>query len=135
MIVAGAARSERLLLVGTTMPYTEFLPKEGQARGVQIDIAPRNLGLRYPMEVMLGGDAADTMRALVPRLEAQRDGGWRSEVERQVTRWREKAQEQVDAVADPLNPQLVVATMSKLLPDNAVVVKATGSWQQQQQDV
>ena len=118
---------DTLLLVGTTMPYTEFLPKEGQARGVQIDVAPRNLGLRYPMEVMLGGDSADTLKALLPRLEAKRNGEWRRDVERQVTAWREKAQEHVDAVADPLNPQLVVATMSKLLPDNAVVVGDSGS--------
>jgi pyruvate dehydrogenase (quinone) len=118
---------DTLLLVGTTMPYTEFLPKEGQARGVQVDLAPRHLGLRYPMDVMLAGDSADTLRALLPRLNARRDGGWRAEVEKRVSAWREKASEQVASPADPLNPQLVIATMSARLPDESIVVGDSGS--------
>src|SRR3954468_18183135 len=72
---------DTLLLVGTNFPYTEFLPKEGQARGVQIDVEPRNLGLRYPMEVMLAGDSAETLEALLPMLDDTRARSWRGDIE------------------------------------------------------
>ena len=60
-------------MVGSSFPYSEFLPEEGQARGVQIDIDGRMLGIRYPMEVNLVGDSAETLRALLPLLE-RKDG-------------------------------------------------------------
>ena len=62
---------DTLLMIGSGFPYSEFLPKEGQARGVQIDIEPDMLSLRYPMEVNLVGDAAETLRALLPLLDAE----------------------------------------------------------------
>ena len=64
---------DTLLMVGSSFPYSEFLPEEGQARGVQIDIDGRMLGIRYPMEVNLVGDSAETLRALLPRLERKTD--------------------------------------------------------------
>ena len=118
---------DTLLMVGTTMPYTEFLPKEGQARGVQIDIAPRNLGLRYPVEVMLAGDADGTLSALLPRLEGRDRSKWQQQIAKRVTEWREKAKTQAEAPANPLNPQLVVREMSKALPDRAIVAADSGS--------
>jgi pyruvate dehydrogenase (quinone) len=118
---------DTLLLVGTTMPYTEFLPREGQARGVQIDIAPRNLGLRYPIEVMLAGDAGSTLSALLPRLENRDRSKWKANIAQQVTAWHEKAKAQAEAPAKPLNPQLVVREMSKALPDRAIVSADSGS--------
>ncbi|HEY4305428.1 MAG TPA: thiamine pyrophosphate-requiring protein [Gemmatimonadaceae bacterium] len=118
---------DTLLLVGTMMPYTEFLPKEGQARGVQIDIAPRNLGLRYPVDVMLAGDADETLRALLRRLHGRDRTAWRQEVVAQIRASREKADEQVAAPAQPINPQRVVRAMSDRLPDGAVVTADSGS--------
>ena len=73
---------DTLFMIGSAFPYTEFLPKEGQARGVQIDIAPRNLKLRYPMEVALAGDAAETLRALIPLLTTRAIEQWRDTIER-----------------------------------------------------
>ena len=72
---------DTLLMVGSSFPYSEFLPEEGQARGVQIDLDGRMLGIRYPMEVNLVGDSAETLRALVPRLERKQDRSWREQIE------------------------------------------------------
>ena len=118
---------DTLLLAGTTMPYTEFLPKEGQARGVQIDIAPHNLGLRYPVDVMLAGEASETLGALLPRLKTRTSPEWRSNVEAHVREWWSTADAQASAPANPLNPQLVIREMSDRLPDNAIVSADSGS--------
>src|ERR1700755_230271 len=72
---------DTLLMVGSSFPYSEFLPEEGAARGVQIDIDGRMLGIRYPMEVNLVGDSAETLRALLPRLERKQDRAWRQQIE------------------------------------------------------
>ena len=72
---------DTLLMVGSSFPYSEFLPEEGQARGVQIDLDGRMLGIRYPMEVNLVGDSAETLRALLPRLERKQDRSWREQIE------------------------------------------------------
>ena len=72
---------DTLLMIGSGFPYSEFLPKEGNARGVQIDLAPDMLSLRYPMEVNLVGDAAETLRALLPLLMQRRDSAWRKTIE------------------------------------------------------
>ncbi len=82
---------DTLLMIGSGFPYSEFLPKEGQARGVQIDIKPDMLSLRYPMEVNLVGDAAETLRALLPLLETKTDGAWRKKIESNVRRMVEDA--------------------------------------------
>src|SRR5690606_29068449 len=78
---------DTLFMIGTSFPYAEFLPKEGQARGVQIDIEPRMLSLRYPMDVALHGDSRETLRALLPLLERKTDRSWREEIEDNVARW------------------------------------------------
>ena len=78
---------DTLLMVGSSFPYSEFLPEEGQARGVQIDLDGKMLGIRYPMEIDLVGDSAETLRALIPRLEHQRDRSWREKIERDVAEW------------------------------------------------
>jgi pyruvate dehydrogenase (quinone) len=118
---------DTLFMIGTTMPYTEFLPKEGQARGVQIDIAPKSLGLRYPMEVMLAGDSAETLRALLPLITPKTDRAWRAEVERHVVDWYETADEQAHATAAPINPQLLLWELSQRLPDDAILTADSGS--------
>jgi pyruvate dehydrogenase (quinone) len=78
---------DTLLMIGSRFPYSEFLPKEGQARGVQIDLDGKMLSIRYPMEVNLQGDSAATLQALIPMLERKSDRSWREEIEKGVARW------------------------------------------------
>src|ERR671932_2293140 len=92
---------DTLLMVGSGFPYAEFLPEEGQARGVQIDIDGRNLGIRYPMEVNLCGDSAETLRALLPLLERKEDRSWREQVEEGVAQWWQTLEARAMAEADP----------------------------------
>src|ERR1043166_1578402 len=80
---------DTLLMVGSSFPYPEFLPQEGQARGVQIDIDGRMLSIRYPMEINLIGDSKETLRALIPLLERKTNREWRAWIEKQVERWWE----------------------------------------------
>jgi pyruvate dehydrogenase (quinone) len=118
---------DTLLLVGTSFPYTEFLPEEGQARGVQIDIAPENVALRYPMEVALIGDSAETLRALLPMLREGDRSAWRQNIDRKVSEWWEEAERHARAEAAPLNPQLPFWELSSRLPDDAILTGDSGS--------
>jgi pyruvate dehydrogenase (quinone) len=118
---------DTLLMVGSSFPYSEFLPEEGQARGVQIDIDGRMLGIRYPMEVNLVGDSAETLRALIGRLEQKRDGSWREKIEREVREWWTLIEERAKLAADPINPQLVFHELSERLPDGAILTADSGS--------
>jgi pyruvate dehydrogenase (quinone) len=118
---------DTLLMVGSSFPYAEWLPEEGQARGVQIDIDGRMLGMRYPMEVNLVGDAKDTLRALLPLLRRKEDRGWREQVERNVARWWRLVEERAMLEADPINPQRVVWELNRVMPDDAVLAADSGS--------
>jgi pyruvate dehydrogenase (quinone) len=118
---------DTLLMVGSSFPYSEFLPEEGQARGVQIDIDGRMLGMRYPMELNLVGDAASTLRALLPLLERKRDRSWREEVEAGVAKWWQTIDARAHQPANPINPQLVFHELSKRLPDGAILTADSGS--------
>ncbi|KGT92807.1 thiamine pyrophosphate-requiring protein [Enterobacter cancerogenus] len=118
---------DTLLMIGSGFPWTEFLPKEGQARAVQIDIDPAMLGLRYPCEVNLHGDAAETLRALLPLLDHKEDRSWQEEIAVQVQDWWKQMEERALAPANPVNPQRVVWEMSPQLPDNAIVTSDSGS--------
>jgi pyruvate dehydrogenase (quinone) len=118
---------DTLLMVGTSFPYSEFLPPEGQARGVQIDIKPRMLGLRYPMEVNLCGDSRETLQALIPYLERKTDRGWREEIEKDVARWWEVVEGRAMTDADPINPQRVFWELSPRLPDRCIITSDSGS--------
>jgi pyruvate dehydrogenase (quinone) len=118
---------DTLLMVGSSFPYSEFLPEEGQARGVQIDIDGRMLGIRYPMESNLVGDAAETLRALIPLLEHKQDRSWRSEIEDGVEEWWELMEARAMQDADPINPQRVFWELSKRLPDRAILCADSGS--------
>jgi pyruvate dehydrogenase (quinone) len=119
-------RCDTLLMVGSGFPYTEFLPAPGTARGVQIDISGRMLSLRYPMEVGLVGDSAETLRALLPLLEEQPDS-WRPWIEEQVSAWWRTAAERAQQPAHPLNPQLVFHELSPRLPEGCIVTGDSGS--------
>ncbi len=118
---------DTLLMVGSSFPYSEFLPEEGNARGVQIDIDGRMIGIRYPMEVNLIGDAAETLSALLPLLDRKQDGSWREKLEAEIREWWNLIEHRAHLEADPLNPQLVFYELSKRLPDNAILSSDSGS--------
>ncbi len=118
---------DTLLVVGSSFPYSEFLPPEGQARGVQIDLDARMIGIRYPMDVHLVGDAAETLRALAPRLRRKTDRAWRDRIEEDVADWWELLDEQASIDADPVNPQRVFAELSPRLPDGCILTSDSGS--------
>jgi pyruvate dehydrogenase (quinone) len=118
---------DTLLMVGSSFPYSEFLPEEGKARGVQIDIDGRMLGIRYPMEVPLVGQSKETLRALIPLLARKQDRSWREEVEHGTAKWWELMEERALASADPVNPQRLFFELSKRLPDNAILSSDSGS--------
>lgn len=118
---------DTLLMVGSGFPYNEFLPPKGDARGVQIDIDPGALGTRYPMEVNLVGDSAETLRALLPLLEPKEDHSWRERIERYVHEWDEEAGRRAMEPADPVNPQRHFTELSPLLPDDAMLAADSGT--------
>jgi pyruvate dehydrogenase (quinone) len=118
---------DTLFMIGSSFPYSEWLPREGQARGAQIDIKPRMLSLRYPMEFNLHGDTRATLRALLPMLERKRDRSWRQRVEREVASWWEVLRARAMNDAEPLNPQRVFWELSPRLPDRCVVTADSGS--------
>jgi pyruvate dehydrogenase (quinone) len=118
---------DTFFMIGSGFPYSEFLPKEGQARGVQIDIEPRMLSLRYPMEVPLHGDTRLTLQALLPLLEKADRSAWRKRIESNVEHWWKLLEDRAQQSADPINPQLVFWEVSKRLPDNAIIAADSGS--------
>ncbi|MGA5193037.1 thiamine pyrophosphate-requiring protein [Streptomyces exfoliatus] len=118
---------DTLLTVGSNFPYSEFLPPYGQARAVQIDIDPHMVGLRYPYEVNLVGDAAATLRRLLPLLTRKEDRGWRRSVEDGVRRWKTVMDRRAGLAADPLNPEHVARALDPLLPDDVMISADSGS--------
>jgi pyruvate dehydrogenase (quinone) len=118
---------DTLLMVGSSFPYAEFLPEEGQARGVQIDIDGRMLGLRYPMEANLIGDSAETLRLLAPLLERKKDRSWREAIEKNVAKWWDTLSERADDDSRPLNPQRVFGELSPRVPEDALLACDTGT--------
>jgi pyruvate dehydrogenase (quinone) len=118
---------DTLLTVGSSFPYTQFLPKFGQARGVQIDIDGKYIGMRYDNEVNLVGDAAATLRALIPHLKRQDDRSWRESIEDDVARWWQSMDAEAKVAADPVNPMLLFRELSTRLPANAIVAADSGS--------
>ncbi|MGW4961476.1 thiamine pyrophosphate-requiring protein [Nonomuraea sp. NPDC004186] len=118
---------DTLLIVGSNFPYTQFLPPFGEARGVQIDLDGRMIGMRYPTEVNLVGDAAETLRELIPRLNRKQDRSWRDTVEGNVARWWSTVERQARVEADPINPMLLFWELNSRLPQNAIVTADSGS--------
>ena len=118
---------DTLLMVGTGFPWSEFLPKSGKARAVQIDIDPTMLGIRYPTEVNLQGDSAETLRALLPLLEQKTDTAWREGIAKGLESWWELMDQRAHAAANPVNPQRVTWELSPRLPDDVIVTSDSGS--------
>jgi pyruvate dehydrogenase (quinone) len=119
--------ADTLLMVGSSFPYSEFLPEEGDVRGVQIDLDGRMIGIRYPMEVNLVGDARSTLQALIPHLERKEDRSWQEEISDGVERWWRIVEERAMQDADPINPQRVFWELSSRLPDYAILSSDSGS--------
>jgi pyruvate dehydrogenase (quinone) len=119
--------ADTLLMVGTSFPYSEFLPEEGQARGIQIDRDGKMLGIRYPIELGLVGDSADTLRALIPLLRRKDDRSWRERIEHEVREWWKLMDARAHESAEPINPQLLFHELSQRLPDGAILSSDSGS--------
>jgi pyruvate dehydrogenase (quinone) len=118
---------DTLLMIGSSFPYSEFLPKEGQARGVQIEIDGRMPSIRYPMEVPLVGDSAETLRALIPLLHRKEDRSWREKIERNIEEWWKVLKARAENSANPINPQRVFWELSPRLPENCILSSDSGS--------
>jgi pyruvate dehydrogenase (quinone) len=118
---------DTLFMIGSSFPYAEFLPEEGQARGVQIEIEPRRTSIRFPMEVNLIGDSAETLRALLPLLERKSDRSWRRRLEGSIADWWRVLEARAMNPAKPLNPQRVFWELSPRLPDRAILSSDSGS--------
>jgi pyruvate dehydrogenase (quinone) len=118
---------DTLLMVGSAFPYSEFLPKEGKVRGVQIDIDASMLSIRFPMEVGLVGDAAETLRALLPRLDQKPAGDWRKIIEGNIRDWWKTLEDRARQPAEPVNPQRVTWELSPRLPERAIITSDSGS--------
>lgn len=119
---------DTLLTIGSSFPYTQFLPEFGKARGVQIDIDPHMIGMRYPYEVNLVGDARETLRRLIPMIRGEERGReWFETVCDNVRRWDDVLDRRARLSADPINPEYVARTLSPLLPPDAIVTSDSGS--------
>jgi pyruvate dehydrogenase (quinone) len=118
---------DTLLIVGSNFPYTQFMPEFGQARAVQIDIDGTLIGMRYPIEVPLVGDARTTLQALLPRLSGPTDRAWRETIEENVSGWWDTMQREAMVDADPVNPMRIVWELSERIPLNAIVSSDSGS--------
>ncbi len=118
---------DTLLMVGSSFPYSEFLPKEGKARGVQIDIDGGMLSLRYPMEVNLLGDSKAALKALIPLLKRKEDRSWREKIEEGMQKWWKVIEARAENSARPINAQRVFSELSPRLPDHCILTSDSGS--------
>jgi pyruvate dehydrogenase (quinone) len=118
---------DTLLMVGSSFPYSEWLPKPDQARGVQIDIDGRMLSIRYPMECALVGDSKETLRELLPLLQRKEDRSWREHIEEEIQEWWRLLEERAMQDADPINPQRLFWELNEHLPEDAIVSSDSGS--------
>lgn len=118
---------DTLLMVGSAFPYSEFLPKPDDARGVQIDINGANVSLRYPMEYNLVGDSKATLAALLPLLDQSENDKWRQKIEEEVSDWWETLTERAMEPADPVNPQRIFHELSPRLPEDVIMTADSGS--------
>jgi pyruvate dehydrogenase (quinone) len=118
---------DTLLTVGSNFPYTQFLPEFGQARAIQIDRSGKWIGMRYPNELNLVGDAKATLQALIPLLRRKEDRSWRESIESDVARWWEISERRALTDAEPVNPMRIFHELSQRLPDNAIVASDSGS--------
>lgn len=118
---------DTLLTVGSSFPYSQFLPEYGQCRAVQIDVDGRFIGMRYPYELNVVADAKSALRALIPLLRRKEDRSWREGIEKNVARWWETMDKEAMVSADPINPLRLFSELSPQLPGDAIVTADSGS--------
>lgn len=118
---------DTILMVGTSFPYIEFLPRPGQARGVQIDLDPGRIGLRYPVEVGLVGDCKRTLRALIPLLRRHEDRAFLARAQERMREWRRLIEERGTSREKPMKPWVVAWELGRRLRDDAIVCGDSGT--------
>jgi len=118
---------DTLLMVGTSFPYSEFLPKDGTVKAIQIDIDGRMLGLRYPTDLNLQGDSRKTLQALIPLLNHKQDRSWREKITGEIDRWWKVLEARAMKPAHPINPQRFFWELSPLLPEKCILTSDSGS--------
>lgn len=118
---------DTLLMIGSSFPYPEFLPEEGQAKGIQIDIDGKMLSIRYPMDVNLIGDSKMTLQALIPLLQRKDDRSWQEQMANSIQEWWKVLEARAMNEANPINPQRVFWELSPRLPDNCIISSDSGS--------
>jgi pyruvate dehydrogenase (quinone) len=119
--------ADTLFMIGTSFPYSEWLPKQGQCRAVEIDIDGRMIGVRYPIDANLVGDSRETLKELIPLLRRKEDRSWRESIEKEVAEWWHVLDDRAHDSADPMNPQLVAHELSSRLPDGVILTADSGS--------
>ena len=119
--------ADTLFMIGTSFPYAEWLPEEGQCKGVEIDIDGRMIGVRYPMQANLVGDSKETLKELIPLLHRKQDRSWREKIESEVKEWWQVLDDRAHDSADPVNPELVAHELSPRIPDRAILTADSGS--------
>jgi len=120
-------KCDTLFMIGTSFPYMEFYPKPGQARGVQLDVDPVRIGLRYPVEVGLVGDARSALQALLPLLPKKKDQSFLEKAQKGMKEWNELMVERGTRNDKPMKPQVVAHELGQLLPNNAIVSCDSGT--------
>ena len=119
---------DTFFMIGSSFPYAEWLPDEGSARGVEINIDGSLIGMRYPMEAHLVGDSKETLKQLIPLLRRKEDRSWREEIEKNIRTWnRIMADRASQSFGGLVNPQAVAAELSPRLPDGAILTSDSGS--------
>ncbi|MGZ3773375.1 MAG: thiamine pyrophosphate-dependent enzyme [Pseudobdellovibrionaceae bacterium] len=118
---------DTLLIVGSSFPYIEFLPKPGQARAVQIEMDPVRIGLRYPVEVGLVGDSKVVLKMLIPMLWYKEDRSFLKKAQKGMIHWQELMAERETSLKIPMKPQVIAAEIGKRLDDNAIVTSDSGT--------
>ncbi|MBM6621666.1 thiamine pyrophosphate-requiring protein [Micrococcaceae bacterium RIT802] len=122
------AGCDTLVLLGTNYPYAQFMPKSGQARGIQVDLKPEQMGLRYPTELNLWGDVKETLAALIPHLEDKTDKSWQQGIIESMKEWESEMEaEAMVSYDDGVNPRRVYHELNKRLPPRAIVTADAGS--------
>jgi pyruvate dehydrogenase (quinone)/pyruvate oxidase len=118
---------DTLLIVGSSFPYLEFLPKPGQARGVQIDINPTRIGLRYPVDIGLVGDSKSTLQVLLPLLERKENRRFLEKAQKGMKEWWKLMEERAARMDMPMKPQVVAWELGKRLSEEAIVSCDSGT--------
>jgi pyruvate dehydrogenase (quinone)/pyruvate oxidase len=118
---------DTLLIVGSSFPYIEYYPKPGQAKCVQVELDPKRVSLRYPVDAALVGDSARVLRMLLPRLDYHQDRSFLEQAQKGMQEWRELMHERGTRTDTPMKPQVVAHELNKLLSDDAILATDSGT--------